>query len=150
MKHEAANSAVVAETSVQDIRLVAVNADAQNYADIPDPVRIEFGLGDFRHRWLDDTFQVQARALVVFGDKEINLDTGEGAIARIELLYEVDLRIPEHVLFGSDLSHDLLQEIFDIRVGPTLFPYVRAKVHTLSTELPLPETLIPLDIVGDL
>lgn len=149
MNQNVAKRSVATETSVQDIRLIALNGDAQNYMDIPDSVRIEFGLSDFRHRWLDDTLQVQVRSIVAFGDQEINMVTGEGVIASIELLYEVDLCTSEQLPPENEVSPELFQEILDVRVIPALYPYVRAKVHTLSTELPLPTTLIPLDIVGD-
>ena len=70
-------------------------------------------------------------------------------LATVALLYEVDLRIPDddlQTVLGSD---DLRHEIIDTRVLPYLFPYVRQKIHELTTELPLPPILVPTDSFQD-
>lgn len=135
----------VANCHVDDIRLVSIKAEAQEYEASYESIRVQFELGDFRIKEIEYGLRIRAKAeTVLYADGE-----EDKVLATVALLYEVDLRIPDddlQTVLGSD---DLRHEIIDTRVLPYLFPYVRQKIHELTTELPLPPILVPTDSFQD-
>ncbi|WP_257162660.1 hypothetical protein [Corynebacterium cystitidis] len=145
MTSNEATREMIEEARIEDIRLVTVNADARNYEELPETVRVEFEMGGFHTRAVEFGIMVRVQANARFcveGEKE-----GESAstLAEISLLYEVDVSMPPHLVEQCPPPADVMTTIIDSKIAPFVYPYVRAKVHTLSTELPLPTTLIPAE-----
>lgn len=131
------------QVEVADLRLVSVSADAKNYEVLPDAVRVEFELGRFMSRPENDGMRVRAQASVdFFEDAE-----ADEPVAQIELWYEIDLVMPEEQVKLTVGKGPQMQELTDALIAPVLFPYVRAKVHELTSELPLPVTLLPVGVL---
>lgn len=125
---------------IADVRLVSINADARNYEALPVAVRVEFELGRFMSRPEKDGMRIRARASVdFFGDAE-----ADEAVAQIVLWYEIDLVMSEEQVAHTVGNGSQMKELTDELIAPVLFPYVRAKVHELSNELPLPVTQLPV------
>lgn len=128
------------EVEVTDLRLVSISADARDYEALPVAVRVEFELGRFMSRPEKDGMRVRAQASVdFFGDAE-----PDEAVAQIVLWYEIDLLMSEDQVQLTVGNGPQMKELTDTLIAPVLFPYVRAKVHELSNELPLPVTLLPV------
>lgn len=130
---------------VRDVQLVAINADARDYETLPDDLRVDFGLSDFYWKIIDSGLRARVTAAARFYARE-DANHGEPH-CEITLLYEVDLDFPEN--FDEQLLAEdgTIPEILETKVAPYVFPYVREKIHMLSNELPLPVTLIPLQVI---
>ena len=91
----------VANCHVDDIRLVSIKAEAQEYEASYESIRVQFELGDFRIKEIEYGLRIRAKAeTVLYADGE-----EDKVLATVALLYEVDLRIPDddlQTVLGSD------------------------------------------------
>lgn len=126
---------------VVDIRLVSIKADALKYEIPHEGVRVQFELGQFQGRKIEEGVRVRARAeTTFFADGDL-----DRVLSEIELWYEVDLSIPEGQAEAAIHDADRKSEIIESYVAPALFPFVRQKIHELTNELPLLPVLLPVD-----
>lgn len=135
----------VADCHVTDFRLVSIRAEAQGYDAPYESVRVQFELGDFRVKGIEDGMRFRATADAVLHADGLD----DVVLAEISLLYEVDLQAPDERTQAVIESDGLRRKIIDSRVMPYLFPFVRQKIHELTTELPLPPVLLPADAFGN-
>lgn len=137
---------VAKECVVNEIRLVAVNADALNYETPYEGVHVQFELGQFQGKLIEGGVRVRAKAETkLFADGE-----KERVLGEVGIWYEIDLSVPEEQAESFIHDPDRKGEIIDEYVAPALFPYVRQKIHDLTNELPLVPVLLPVNTLRGL
>jgi hypothetical protein len=137
---------LAARTDMRDVRLVSVEAETH---ELPiETTHVQVAMDDLSYKVQDDTMSVKLVARVRYlvdepdGETSENLD-GEAAVDRTEAARIIVALRAELSFEGGAITSEQADEFMAGTMLFMLFPYARAAIQQIASDLRLPPTVLP-------